>query len=502
MPHGNRVQAVIRSASRQRFLVLAVEHLGLAVALILAGGILLLLLGTQILDWYWLVFLGVIGLMLASVRIRSRMVTRYRVAQLVDRRLQLSDSLSTAWFLLSSEEPARDLVASFQLERADEVAASVDPRKAFPFVGRRTWVIAAGLAAVAFGLFAVRYLVISSLSLREPLVAVHFGAVFERVEQALSAHRQPVGLPSAPDHAGVKSSEPAESRQSDEQTELRASQQLQSGKPDGMSEAQSSNQSKQKTDSGESKRDQNGQTGNRDGSPSAPQSAAENKTEPSRNQAGLQQASEKKEQQGGNQEGSSGLMDKMKDALSSLMAKLRPNESSQKSLQNSGRSSDDQKGGDQTAASRDQQGRQQQNARSERPGEQQSSQGEAKGEATEKGQAAQGRNSDQSPDQKGADAHSGVGRQDGDKDIKEAEQLKTMGKLAEIIGKRSANVTGEMMVETLSGKQQLKTEYSQRMGHHSDLGGEINRDEIPLMDQQYVREYMEQVRKQQEKKEP
>ena len=37
------------------------------------------------------------------------------------------------------------------------------------------------------------------------------------------------------------------------------------------------------------------------------------------------------------------------------------------------------------------------------------------------------------------------------------------------------------------------------MGRHSDLGGEINRDEIPLMYQQYVREYMEQVRKQQGK---
>ncbi|MBV9442577.1 MAG: hypothetical protein JO217_07760, partial [Acidobacteriaceae bacterium] len=71
-----------------------------------------------------------------------------------------------------------------------------------------------------------------------------------------------------------------------------------------------------------------------------------------------------------------------------------------------------------------------------------------------------------------------------------------IGKLAEIIGKRSASVTGEMMVEASPGKQQLKTEYSQRLGHHADLGGEINRDEIPLADQQYIREYMELVRKQ------
>ena len=74
-----------------------------------------------------------------------------------------------------------------------------------------------------------------------------------------------------------------------------------------------------------------------------------------------------------------------------------------------------------------------------------------------------------------------------------------MGKLAEIIGKRSANLTGDMTVETASGNQQLKTEYSQRMGHHADLGGEINRNEIPLMYQQYIRDYMEAVRKHQQR---
>jgi hypothetical protein len=31
------------------------------------------------------------------------------------------------------------------------------------------------------------------------------------------------------------------------------------------------------------------------------------------------------------------------------------------------------------------------------------------------------------------------------------------------------------------------------MGQHSGLGGEINRNEVPLEDQQYVREYMKEV---------
>ncbi len=71
-----------------------------------------------------------------------------------------------------------------------------------------------------------------------------------------------------------------------------------------------------------------------------------------------------------------------------------------------------------------------------------------------------------------------------------------MGKLAEIIGKRSQELTGDVTIETTSSNQQLKTPYSQRIGQHVDSGGEINRDEVPLMYQRYVRDYMQQVRKQ------
>jgi hypothetical protein len=72
-----------------------------------------------------------------------------------------------------------------------------------------------------------------------------------------------------------------------------------------------------------------------------------------------------------------------------------------------------------------------------------------------------------------------------------------MGKLAEIIGKRSNDVSGDMSVETFSGKQQLQTPDTQRLGQHSGLGGEINRNEVPLDDQKYVREYMKQVHEEQ-----
>ena len=71
-----------------------------------------------------------------------------------------------------------------------------------------------------------------------------------------------------------------------------------------------------------------------------------------------------------------------------------------------------------------------------------------------------------------------------------------MGKISEIIGKRSANVTGEISVEVPSNQQPLHTAYSQNNATHSDAGGEISRDEVPVIFQQYVQQYFEQVHKQ------
>ena len=71
-----------------------------------------------------------------------------------------------------------------------------------------------------------------------------------------------------------------------------------------------------------------------------------------------------------------------------------------------------------------------------------------------------------------------------------------MGKLSEIIGKRSQNLTGEIMVEVSSGKQQpLKTQYSDKRATHAEGGGEVHRDEVPLIYQQYVQQYFEEIRK-------
>jgi hypothetical protein len=342
------------------------------------------------------------------------------------------------------------------------------------------------LAAVAFGLFAARYLVTRTLSFETSLIPVHILPVFERLETHLSAITKSPGDPKSGErtqradefggqlpnqkpneNTAAKAQELAGTTNSDNNS---------SPKPNTGSEANAKSQQSE---------NQNGSanSGNTDhDGKQADQLAGSEKTP---------QGADGKQQPSTGQQGSQGLMDKMKDAFSSLVAKMREN-AGQQAQQNSRQSNED-KAASQSSSKA--QPSDQQDARNQQPSQDQASEGQSQAQATEKPQSSQGRSSDSLPE-KGADAHSGIGRQDGDKAVKEAEQLQAMGKLAEIIGKRSASLTGDMTVETPSGKQQLKTAYSQKLGRHTDAGGEINRDEIPLSDQQYVREYMELIHKQ------
>jgi hypothetical protein len=194
------------------------------------------------------------------------------------------------------------------------------------------------------------------------------------------------------------------------------------------------------------------------------------------------------EKQGsGNSGENSGLLGKFRDAMSSLMNRMRQPGQQQAGTQNGGQ----QKNQSGNAAQNGKQGQQ--------PGDGQPS--DAKdgqpGDDSQDAQSAQSGSPGQSGQQPATkQPGSGIGRQDGSKDVKLAEQLAAMGKISEIIGKRAANVTGEVTVEVENSNQQLRTPYAQRDAHHAQAGGEINRDEVPVALQSYVQQYFEQVRKQ------
>ena len=70
-----------------------------------------------------------------------------------------------------------------------------------------------------------------------------------------------------------------------------------------------------------------------------------------------------------------------------------------------------------------------------------------------------------------------------------------MGKISQILGQRSANITGEVTVEVGNTKQQLKTPWATSQATHHDAGGEVQRDEVPLIYQEFVRQYFEEIHK-------
>jgi hypothetical protein len=184
------------------------------------------------------------------------------------------------------------------------------------------------------------------------------------------------------------------------------------------------------------------------------------------------------------------LLDKFRDAMANLLSRLKPQP----------RSGDGQQMAS-SAQGRSDQGQSQQAqkgsvAGQQAPGQQSGDpQDEQPGEGFKLPQGGQGKQGGPDAEQISRDGRSGIGKEDGSKEVREAEQLAAMGKISEIIGKRTATVSGEAMVEVQNTNQQLTTKYEGRSTMHGEGTAEINRDEVPVALQGYVAEYFEQVRK-------
>lgn len=497
---GSQVQKTVEAATRRRLLVQVVEQSGWVATFVFSGLILLMLAGSLIFHWGWLFLLASAGTALGFFRIRKQLLPPYAVAQILDRRLRLSDTLSTAYYLRSQPNVPSQEALNFQLEQADRLAASIRPDQPFPLAGQKVWSVAGALALVSIGLFGVRYMVTESLSLRPAIVSLQISPIVERIHEILAPAKRSHSADLLPNRPATKA-ENANGKEAQPEHEAEATPPpppaVSNASPDGSPAGQQTMRESSKSgaqEQGEAKPgDAAGMKQDASRNPSAAASAQPNDAA---NKSGNPQP-QTKEQRAGSQNTPPGVMNRMKDALSSMMAKMNAATSSQQSKNGQQDATDSKSSQQSQAAGRPQQGnQQQQQSQNQAANQNENAEGQAQGQTSEKQGTTQGKSSDQSA-QKGSDAHSGVGQQDGDKDIKNAEQLKAMGKLAEIIGKRSANLTGDMTVETSSGKQQqLKTTYSQRVGQHTDAGGEINHNQVPLAYQQYVREYMEQVRKQ------
>lgn len=474
---------ILDRAQRRMLAVRFLAVISASGAITLAGIALVLIFGTNLISWWVPVLVFLIAFGIDGISAWTRAPQRREVASLLDRRCDLSDSLATAVYFQDQSSG----VAVAQRQQAEVRAQSIDLVRSFPFVFPRSLYLCCGLGAIALGLFAWRFGTERSLNLTVPIANMNLDALVAAIapadrsaeqRRASSAKSTPPTTPegvvnrlgtSTPDNPNEKDTAGSS------ETAVTSGQQQAKAEHDGAPSADG------KKSGGP--REQASETG--EAGSAAPKQDPE---QPPSTHDGAPQNAQASSKPGGTPD-SSGLMSKIREAVSNLVSKMKPqgNQAPPGGQQTAQQPNGKPPAGQQPGA---QQGKPDANGKPSDQDGQESASSDDDPMAPGKGK---GKSSDQSASAKPG---SGMGHQDGSKDLKDAEQMNAMGKLSEIIGKRSANVTGEMTIEPQNGPQQLKTGYTHSSARHGEASGDINRDEVPLALQSYVQQYYEQVRKQ------
>lgn len=457
----------------------------------MAAFVLLLLLGTQVLDWAWLVLVPAAAFGAGVYRIIRRLPSAYAVAQLVDNRLKLADSLSTAYFFDGSPRHYSEDTCAAQRAQAERLCEQVSLRQAVPFTVPKGVYAMLALFATASSLFALRYGLERRLDLQRPMLAILQQAMGFDQQRQLAEEKKKKDSPKRNKLDELATlSVPAGDQQAGRLNSQQDGAVDSSGKPEDAAALKKGREQAQKMSAGENGEGDESEMGEdgAEGFSTGNESGSEGKQAPAmgkqEGQSGKQSA----------QSSNSSLMSKFKDAMQNLLSRMKPSSSGsstqgqQQSAQNQAGKQNSSQSGSRSEAGR--QGRQQ----SGQEGDAQEGQSGQDAQTTQSAQAqGQGQNGEQ---QDSNQPGSGIGRQDGSKDVKAAEQLAAMGKISELIGKRSASVSGEVTVEVQSNSQQIQTPYAQRGARHGETTAEISRDEVPVSLQSYVEHYFEQVRRQ------
>jgi hypothetical protein len=322
---------LIRRGRRRQALHLVIHAASFAAVVALGGAIVLLIVGAQILNWYWLVLLFAGSLAASAYRSRTRLLSEYRVAQSIDHQFGYKDALSTAYYF--SHHPERASSPEFveqQRQGAEEMARSADIERGVPFRMPRTAYVNLALVAVAFGMLGLRYGIHRSLDLGSPLVHIDFDGLFGTSPQDAKArpgkrlgdgHGEP-GAAVDPLQAKTNDMDPApdaalQSVENPDQNNASTS-------PDASAKADAKNTEQlppgsNPLDSGEKgEKSDASQTSDANANPS---SSADSK---SGQQNGSKEAKDAKDANSGSSGDNSSLANKLRDALSNLLAKMKP----------------------------------------------------------------------------------------------------------------------------------------------------------------------------------
>jgi hypothetical protein len=468
------LRQLIRSARRRLLWNEALKQFALSAALAIAGVALLLTLGTRYIEWWLVALFAIAVLVWAVARLRKGLPSEYAAAVWLDEKSGLHDSLSTAHYFAThrAPDPRAEAFLNAQRGQAESMAGKVDVSAAVPFRFPKALYGLIALLLLSTGLVTVRYFYGHNLDLRAPITEV----IFED-----QAAKSPAAA--KPPHRTEKQAELEEARSLLDKLGLGAN--LNPNPDQKLDEALA--------DALRGPETTPGQTDAAKFDPKLNQGdpidqAKDNSKNSGAGQAGDRSGRKESSENASSQTGQSGqngekseksLLSRLKEAMDNMI-----NAPSQGEKRNSG-------GGKQPKSSQQQADANQQAGQQGDEQNQGQAQGEANG-ATQKSNSP-GQTSGNSPEKQEGPA--AAGSQDGEKAIRLAEQTKAMGKISELIGKRSEQVTGESMIEVQSGNQRVQTAYKEQNATHGEGAGEVGRDQIPLSVQAYVQEYFQEVRR-------
>jgi hypothetical protein len=460
------IDDLIRRARRRYCLNEALAQIVFVAAVCVAGIILLLIVGTRYFGWWTVAVPATAGTALGIFRFRRRTPDSYATAIRVDRNANLHDALSTALYFSGKPEGAEAFRRS-QREQAETLAGAVMLDREVPFIFPRAVFAVAALGLLASGLVALRTQLGLGLNLGSPITQ----AVFQ--DRAVGHPKQE--LERSDPKQWMQEAQALLARFGAETGDGKLSPEDREGIDKAKEQALQANASeKQRTGGTKSADESKESTGPGDpieladpepnGDSSSPsQGSGRNMATPSRRES---------------------LLSELKQAVAKLLPKsnLKENSPAESDEMPHRQQGEAKVTGDDSNSGKDKQ----------MPGDSMSA--ALDGKPNSQSQSGQKGQLTTNEEQKGQG--SGIGTQDGLKEQREAEQLKAMGKIAEIMGKRSASVSGEMTVEVQSGKgQQLRTAYTNTAASHREADGDVTRDKIPLALQPYVRQYFEEVRR-------
>jgi hypothetical protein len=441
---------LLAHARRRSLAHLLLHQLVLTAAIMLAGAAVILLAGTEAVSWFWLIPLGAASLALGLFLSRKQFPSTYETAQRIDARLHLADTLSTAAFFSDAPgAPADESIREAQRQQAGKLAGSVDLKAALPLKRPRALYPALALAAVVAGIFLLRYSVLGSFDPHAPLVQSAFDNLFRPTKQQAKAG----GLPEDGNQPGDRSEDNKEAAKNNdfagEPTPAEADPGAQDKKNDqGSQQADNKDQKGDNQSDGKDKQDSASQNDNKAGD---------------KQQEGNQNAKAQQDPS---------LLNKVREALNDMLNKMKSSPNDSAKNQQGDQNQNEQSGPD---------------AQSQDKGDSQPAQNGKQSSDAQDGTS----NAQNKPSQ---EQQNGIGSQEGDKAAKQAEALKAMGKITELLGKRAENVKGAVMVEVGSTKQQLKTQVTQSTAAHAEAGSEIHRDEVPPIYEQFVQQYFDKIR--------